>query len=86
MKSLIIILTLLPTLCVAQNFSQDGLWKGGIVQDTLGNEIRYKRQDFIKIKGDTILLFQFQELMSMTISPRIITSLDVHPELQHTKK
>ncbi|NOQ75370.1 MAG: hypothetical protein GQ574_25390 [Crocinitomix sp.] len=75
MKISLILLLLLPFLSFAHNIPNDGLWKGYTVKDTLGNEVRYKRQDFVKIKGDTLLLFQFRELMSMETGEVIIKTV-----------
>jgi len=75
MKIALILLLLLPTLSFGHNIPNNGLWKGYPVKDTLGNDVRYKRQDFVKLKGDTLLLFQFRELMSMETGEVIIKTV-----------
>jgi hypothetical protein len=66
MKFLLLLFILTSTQAFSQDFSKEKLWKGYTVCNPEGKEIRYKRQDFIKFKEKQLLLFQFQELMSMT--------------------
>lgn len=65
MKITLILLFLLPTVCFGHDLPQDGLWRGVAIHDKTGKEFRYPRQDFIKVKENSILLFQFEELLSM---------------------
>jgi len=65
MKYFFLLFIFASTQSIGQDFSQQSLWKGYTVHDRDGNEIRYKRQDFIKFQENKLFLFQFQELMSM---------------------
>lgn len=66
---------LLPMLSLAHNISQDFLWKGYAVRDSIGQELKIKRQSFIKVNQENLFVFQFRELLSKKTGAVVIKTI-----------
>ncbi len=64
MKYILLLFTLIPALTFGQKISKEGLWKAHSYIKKDGTEQKATSEDFLKVKNNALLLFQFQQKMS----------------------
>lgn len=58
-------MVLLSFSAFGHNLKTEGLYKGYEVKDSVGNTLRTKRQEFIKVDQNILIRIQFNELLNM---------------------